>query len=127
MGRFAKMLGEGAFTPEQQRFLEAHYPPLKQQVTSSGAAGLLGRCEDGCPAEVHNLCEELAKDGRLPISTLSQRRLCMESIGNISMGVPEVLAAARDYGYVHPYLPPPLGLQWRCVRPNYWKLGLVGG
>ena len=94
---------------------------------ASGHRNLLGKRHADAPVDVHKRCEQMYLEGKLPHSTLAQRKLCMQSIGKISIGVPSCLVGARDWGYVHPYLPPPQGMCWWSSKANAWTLRLKGG
>ena len=55
-------------------------------------------------------------------STQAERSLCRQSIGKVVLGVPAAFMDARDYGYVHPHLPPPIGFVWRINKRGHWAL-----
>ena len=78
--------------------------PLQEQPTSVSrpfggvAAGCLGPRDLAVPQAEHNRLEQLAHEGQIPATTMSQRRVLKQSIGVIAMGVPQDLAVARDHG-----------------------------
>ena len=79
--------------------------------------------------DVHDRFEELAREGKIPVSTLAMRKLCKKSLTVIAMGVQPELVMARDHGYIHPYLHPPKGLEGRVAgsKSKAWKLVPRGG
>ena len=86
---------------------------------------LLGDVATNVPPEIHREMLALAAQGAIPITTLSQRHRNKRS-GRTEYGVPKGLANAFEYGYVHPNLPPPLGLVWQH-QSGKWKLLHRGG
>ena len=78
------------------------------------------------PAGIHERMEELAARGSIPITTLPQRLRSMPTAGS-RYHVPKELLQARDYGYIGPNLPPPLGLHWVASDGGFWALREKGG
>ena len=90
-----------------------------------GYDGVLGPAEDGVPAGLHAEMEALARAGEIPKTILEQRVRNKGSAGS-TYAVEKELAAARQWGYISPNLPPPAGKIWR-VRIGQWRLVPRGG
>ena len=110
--------------------------PFAEAVVPSSSAGgqggegrsgsnLLGKRAANVSAETHAQMIELARQGDIPVTTLSQRQRNSLTKGT-SYGVPAALKAALTHGYIHPNLIAPRGMVWRC-HANKWKLSLRGG
>ena len=92
------------------------------------AVGRLGPRDLAVPQAEHERLEQLAHEGPTPVTTLSQRKVLKQSIGDIAMGVPEDLALARDHGYIHPHVSALGGMVWRMQgSARVWKLCRLGG
>ena len=87
------------------------------------AIGLGHRGE--APADLHEEMQRLAEQGLVPVTTLAQRRRCRKAGSSTYSGPPD-LSRACEYGYLHPNLPPPLGMIWRCSG-GHWRLVPRGG
>lgn len=92
---------------------------------SSKKSGVLGACAKGVPSEIHIAMEALTEQGVLPPTTPEQRSR-NSSTANTTYGVPKFFSEAKQYGYVHPNLPPPGGYKWVC-RSGKWLLIPRGG
>jgi hypothetical protein len=86
---------------------------------------LLDGAAVGVPPDVHARMLQLAQQDGIPITTQAQRRRAGMKRGS-RYGVPETLKDAFQYGYIHPNLPPPLGLLWRASS-GAWRLVPQGG
>ena len=102
------------------------WAPVREAKAEASEAGanILGRRDDDCPAEVHQRMVALAAQGDIPRTTLAQRRRCRQTTAQL--GVAKHMVDAKFYGYVHPNLPPPRGMRWKCLA-GAWTLAPVGG
>ena len=98
---------------------------LCKDASQRSADNLLGEAGN-VPQELHEAMVLLAREGKIPRTTASQRAR-NNITNNSSYEVPQELEAALRAGYLHPNLPPPQGLVWRCRPGGHWKLGLRGG
>ena len=105
-----------------------HPQPLPTPLALRGRCvrPLLGEPLADVPQAVHQAMEHLAGQGFLPITTPAQRRRARFTPGS-TYGVPDFLADARRYAYVHPNLPPPSGYIWRLRAGPTWVLCKRGG
>ena len=98
--------------------------PVKRRATDKVPDVLGDRAAD-VPEHVHAEMRRLAEQGLIPTSSLAQRERS-RFIKGCAYLVPDALKEAHQYGYVHPNLPPPLGLRWRG-RNGTWALTMAGG
>ena len=68
----------------------------------------------------------MAREGKIPVSTLKQRRRQKGTSGSC-YGVEASLRDALKFGYIGPNLPAPLGRIWRSDGGGVWRLGLMAG
>lgn len=101
--------------------------PSKKAKAAKMTTPLLGELVDGCPPEVHEAMERLAREGIIPVTTPIQRIRARGTSGS-TYGVPDSggLAQAREFGFIGPNLPPPPANVWR-LRACKWVLCLKGG
>jgi hypothetical protein len=107
-----------------------HHAGIVAGSSSAGIGGLivgdlLGGIVEGVPQNVHAQMVALVEAGSIPVSTVAMR-LRSRGTSASEYGVPTGLAQARDYGYIGPNLPPPLGMVWKC-RGGKWSLAPRGG
>ena len=80
----------------------------------------------GAPGHASQELHNSARTGKIPVTTPDQRSRNRVT-SNSSYEVPQEFEAALKAGYLHPNLPPPQGLIWRCKPGGSWKLCLRGG
>ena len=92
----------------------------------TGASGrdILGGICSGVPSDLHERMVTLAMTGEVPITTRVQRNRYKNPKRDFR--VPPDLADALAHGYLHPNLPPPRGLIWKCSAGR-WVLMPRGG
>ena len=89
--------------------------PSTSSSQSSSSQSILGRKSEKVSQELHSQMEEWAREGKLPLTTASQRsRNSVASASNYE--VPTSLRACFLGGYIHPNLGAPAGLQWQATR-----------
>ena len=103
--------------------VSAPLAPLAPPVPA-GNRGVLGKRDPAVPLDIHVELERMAVAGLIPATTLAQRQRCMRTTAVV--GVPESLALPKRLGYIHPNLPPPQGMLWRC-QGGRWHLAPRGG
>eukprot|EP00971_Amphidinium_carterae_P335581 6471521-Amphidinium_carterae.1 len=96
---------------------------LSSSISSSSS--VLGQAAPGVPPALHEEMCRLAAEGRIPKTTLAQRKRSCRSSG-CTYGVPKQLACALEHSYIHPNFPAPLGYIWRAQQGT-WKLEMRGG
>ena len=89
-----------------------------------GASTHLGKKAPDVPLAVHEACQSMADRGALPVTALAQRERARKSTSEI--GVPQVYAQAKRFGYLGPNVPPPAGYQWKN-KAGKWYLARRGG
>ena len=78
------------------------------------------------PDEVTERMEAMIAAGQLPRTTKAQRRRNKRT-NNTEYGVPQGLSEALQWGFVHPNLPPPRGMQWVASGLKQFTLQYRGG
>ena len=125
----AHLLPAGLFEPLNacMYIVHARYACMPAWLACMNAS--VHACMRASMQDVHDRFEELAREGKIPVSTLAMRKLCKKSLTVIAMGVQPELVMARDHGYIHPYMHPPKGLEWRVAgsKGKAWKLVPRGG
>ena len=110
-----------------------------QEVTLEDAPAVPARCgirlkrkqsnprgpHGDIPEDIWREASEMMSDGRLP-STTSEQRERSRMTGGTEYGVPPVYKKFLVYGFIHPNLPAPQGMSWKCV-PGKWWLSFVRG
>ena len=110
----------------KQATWQHNHPTHDTQVShipTHGSTMLLGD-RGSAPLTLHNEMENMARQGKIPITSLETRQRAMRCTSLLA--VPKSLAEARDYGYIGPNIPPPAGLRWE-YRHNSWQLLPKGG
>ena len=79
-----------------------------------------GKFDMSLQITIPNEFEKMASLGTLPITILQQRQK-IKIFGSM-FGVPAELSSARDFKYIHPLLPPPLGYKWKLIKSGVWSL-----
>ena len=105
--------GSAAVSQDQRPAKASH------TVTTSGAAPVT-------PPAVRERMEALIASGAIPKTTEAQRRRNKRT-ANTTYGTPPGLTEALDFGYVHPNLPPPRGMQWVKSGHKEFSLTYKGG
>ena len=78
------------------------------------------------PADVWRQAEEMMADGRLPRTTNEQRERC-KMVPNTDYGTPPSLHIFFLHGFLHPNLPAPNGMAWKCMPGKWWLSFIRGG
>jgi len=77
------------------------------------------------PEDIWKEASAMMADGRLPFTTSAQRERSRMT-PNTEYGTPPSLFKFLAHGFIHPNLPPPKDLSWKCV-PGKWWLSFVRG
>ena len=77
------------------------------------------------PEDISSQASVMMSDGSLPFSTSEQRERNRMSAGT-EYGVPVVYKPFLLHGYIHPNLPAPRNMSWKC-SPGKWWLSFVRG
>ena len=101
------------------------FAPTGLRSASSKDSSDLGHRGNASEA-LHAEMERLAGQGLLAYTTPDQRRRNKVSEAS-QYEVPTVWLEPLRHGYVHPNLPPPAGLVWRCRPGSIWRLCARGG
>ena len=108
----------GLLGPDQKELAAEHLLCSTVSFVTSSCSGCSGDADVGVPPEAHQAMEAMALREQIPKTSLAQRQRNRPTSGS-SYGVPAELVKARDFGYIHPNLPPPAGFIWRSDAGSF--------